>query len=78
MACRLFGIIGSDNGLSPVRRQAIIRTNAGILLIGPRGTNFSDILIDIYTFLIQENSFENFVWKMAAILSWPQCVKSGW
>ena len=28
-------IIGPDNGLSPSRRQAIIRTNAGILLIGP-------------------------------------------
>ena len=28
-------IIGSDNGLSPGRRQAIIGTNAGILLIGP-------------------------------------------
>ena len=28
-------IIGSDNGLSSARRQAIIRTNAGILLIGP-------------------------------------------
>ena len=28
-------IIGSDNGLSPERRQAIIWTNAGILLIGP-------------------------------------------
>ena len=30
-------IIGSDNGLSPGRRQAIIWTNAGILLIGPLG-----------------------------------------
>ena len=28
-------IIGSDNGLSPGRRQAIIWANAGILLIGP-------------------------------------------
>ena len=28
-------IIGSDNGLSPGRRQAIIRTNVEILLIGP-------------------------------------------
>ena len=28
-------IIGSDNGLSPGQRQAIIWTNAGILLIGP-------------------------------------------
>ena len=36
-------IIGSDNGLSPERRQAIIWTNAGILLIGPLGTNFSEI-----------------------------------
>ena len=43
-------IIGSDNGLSPGRRQAIIWTNAGILLIGPLGTNFSDILIGIQTF----------------------------
>ena len=32
-------IIGSDNGLSPDRRQAIIWTNAGILLIGTLGTN---------------------------------------
>ena len=40
-------IIGSDNGLSPGRRQAIIWTNAGILLIGPLGTNFSEILIQI-------------------------------
>ena len=31
-------IIGSYNGLSPVRRQAIIWTNAGILLVGPVGT----------------------------------------
>ena len=36
--------IGSDNGLSPGRRQAIIWTNAGILLIGTLGTNFSEIL----------------------------------
>ena len=40
-------IIGSDNGLSPGRRHAIIWTNAGILLIGPLGTNFSEILIAI-------------------------------
>ena len=37
-------IIGSDNSLSPGRRQAIIWTNAGIMLIGPLGTNFSEIL----------------------------------
>ena len=43
-------IIGSDNGLSPRRRHAIIWTNAGILLIGPSGTNFSEIIIEIHTF----------------------------
>ena len=43
-------IIGSDNGLSPDRRQAIIWTNAGLLLIGPLGTSFTEILIEILTF----------------------------
>ena len=43
-------IIASDNGLSPGRRQAIIWTNAWILLIGPYRTHFSEILIEILTF----------------------------
>ena len=47
-------IIGSDNGLSPERRQAIIWTNAGILLIGPLGTNFSEILIEIQAFSLKK------------------------
>ena len=38
-------IIDSDNGLSPGQHHAIIWANAGILLIGPFGTNFSEILI---------------------------------
>ena len=42
-------IIGSDNGLSSGRRQAIIWTNAGILFIRPLGTNFSGILSGIQT-----------------------------
>ena len=41
--------ITSDNGFSTGRHQAIIWTNAGILLIGPWGTNFSEILIAIQT-----------------------------
>ena len=45
-----FAIIGSYNGLSPIRRQAIIWTSAGILLIRPLGTNFGEILIQIHTF----------------------------
>ena len=43
-------IMGLDNGFSPGRHQAIIWTNAGILFIEPWGTNFSEILIKIYTF----------------------------
>ena len=38
--------IGSDNGLSPFRRQAIITwTKASLLPIRPSGINFSEILI---------------------------------
>ena len=47
-------IIGSDNGLSPDRRQAIIWTIAGLLFIGPLGTNFSEILVEILTFSFQK------------------------
>ena len=68
-------IIGSDNGLSPGRRQAIIWTNAGILLIGPLGTSLSEISIEIHTFSFKKNAFKNVVCRMAAILSRPQCVK---
>ena len=62
-------IIGSDNGLSPGRRQAIIWTNAAILLIGPSGTNFSGILIEIHTF-----SFKKMHSKISSRKWWPFCV----
>ena len=42
--------IGSDNGLSPGRRLAIIWTNARILLIRTLGTNVSESLSEIHTF----------------------------
>ena len=40
--------IGSDNGLSSVRHQAIIWTRAELLIIGPLGANFFEILIEIF------------------------------
>ena len=43
-------IIGSNNDLSPGQCQAIIWTNAGILLIRTLGTNSSEILSEIHTF----------------------------
>ena len=51
-------IIGSDNGFSPERLGAIIWTNAGILLYGPLGTNFSEILIEIQTFSLTKIRLE--------------------
>ena len=68
--------IGSNNGLSPGQHQAIIWTNAGILLIRPFGTNFSEILIGIYTFSFKKKEFENVVCEIASILSRPQCVNN--
>ena len=62
-------IIGPDNGLSPGRRQAIICTNAGILLIGPLGTNFSKIQIRIQTF-----SYKKMHLKMSSVKWHPFCL----
>ena len=62
-------IIGSDNSLSPGRHQAIIWTNAGLLLIGPLGTNFSEILIEILTF-----SFKKMRLKVSSAKRRPFCL----
>ena len=62
-------IIGSDNSLSPSRRQAIIWPNAGILLIGPVGTNFSEIL-----FIIHTSSFRKMHLKMSSGKWRPFCL----
>ena len=62
-------IIGSDNGLSPGRRQAITWTNVGILLIGPLRTNFSEMLIEIHTF-----PFKKIHLKMSSGKWWPFCL----
>ena len=62
-------IIGSDNGLPPGRRQAIIWTNAGILLIEPLGTNFNEILIEFHTF-----SFKKMHLKLSSGKCRPSCL----
>ena len=62
-------ITDSDNGLSPDRRQAIICTNAGIVLFGPLGTNFSENLIGIQTF-----SFYKMHLKMPSAKWCPFCL----
>ena len=62
-------IIVSDNGLSPRRHQAIIWTNAGILLIGPLGTNLNEILVEIDKF-----SFKKMHLKMSSGKWRPFCL----
>ena len=62
-------IIGSDNSLSPGRHQAIIWTSVGILLTGPMGTNFSEILIEIDTF-----PFKKIHMNMSSGKLWPFCL----
>ena len=60
--------IASDNGLSPVRRQAIVWTNAAILSIRPWGTYFSEILSKIQKFSFKEMHLKMSSAKVAAIL----------
>ena len=62
-------LVASDNGLPPDQRQAIIWTNTGILLIGPLGTNFSEIVIEIYTF-----SFKKMQLKTSSAKWQPFCL----
>ena len=68
--CRL-NTIGSENGLSAGRRQAIIWTNAEILLIW---TNFNEILIKIHTFSFEKTFLEMSSAKWRPLCCNPQCV----
>ena len=58
--------VGSDNGLSPIHRLAIVYTNAFFFSTGPSGKNNA-------RFIIYENPSENIVCEMVAILS-----RGGW
>ena len=62
-------IIGSDNGLSPRRCQAIIWTNAVILLIWSLEINRSQILVKMYAF-----SFMKIILKMPFGKWRPFCI----
>ena len=62
-------IIGSDNGLSPDPRQAIIWTNAGLLSIGPLLTYFGEHLIKI-----QQFSLKKMHMKMLSLKWHPSCL----
>ena len=67
-------IIGSDNGLSPSRCQAIIWTNVEILLIGPLRKNFSEILIVINKFHSRKCIWKCRLWNGGHSLSASMCL----
>ena len=61
-------IIGLDNGLAPGWRQAIIWTNAGIMLMGTLGIHLNEILSKVHTY-----SFKRMYLKMST--KWrPLCL----
>ena len=59
--------IGSGNGLSPIRHQAITWTNAVLLSTGLLGTNFSEIWVRILSFSFNKMHFKISSARMAAI-----------
>ena len=59
-----YTIIGSDNGLLPGRHQATVWTNTGILLIGPLGINFNEILIEVYMFSLRKMHLKMSSWNL--------------
>ena len=60
--------IVSNNGLSLERCQAIIWTNVSILPIGPLGTSFNEILIEMQSF-----SLNKLFWKILSAKCQPFC-----
>ena len=71
--CRIYAsvnwvTIGSDNGLSPVRRQAISWTSTHLLSIWTLGWNFSEIC-----FKIPDSSIMKMHLKMSSAKWWPFC-----
>ena len=71
-------IIGSDNGLSPDWRQAIIWTNAGLLSIEPLRTYFSENWIKIQPFSLKKMHMKmaSAKWRPSClglnVINWPQ------
>ena len=78
--CRIYASvnqvsIGSDNGLSSIRHQSIIWTNAEKLSIGPLVTNYSEILTKNQHFLFTKMNLKRSSKKRLPFLSRVRCVK---
>ena len=66
-------IIDWENGLSPGRRQAIMWTNARLLLIKPLQTKYSEILIKIHSLSFKKMCLKCRLWNGGRLVSDPMC-----
>ena len=69
-------IIGSGNGLSPLRQQAITWPNVALLSVGLLETTFNEIWIRILSFSFKKMHLKMLSAKMAAYLSREIWVKA--
>ena len=63
--------------MSSIRHQAIIRINAGLLLIGPLGTYLSQIFTKLHQLLIKKINLimQNVGYFVSASVSWMSCLR---
>ena len=80
--CRIYATMnwvstGSGNGLSPVRHQAITRTNAGIFSIGLLGANINENRIKIQNFSFMKMHLKMSSAKWRSLFPRGRWVKTG-
>ena len=73
MVSRIFVYIGSGNGLSPFRFQAITPNSDDLQSIGSLRTNLSEIWIKMQISPFKRMHLKNVVCKMSAIFWKPRC-----
>ena len=71
-------IIGPDNGLSPGRHQAIIWTNAGMLLIGPEKQTSMKFYSEFIHFHSRKSISKCRLEKGGHFVSASMCFKGNW
>ena len=69
-------IIGLDKDLSPGRLPSHYLNQCWNIVNCTLRNKFQWNFNRYLYIFVQENAFENVVWKILAILSWPQCVKA--
>ena len=66
-------LVCSDNSMSPIRCQAIIRTSDDILLIRPYGTYFNEMLFEIQMFSFKKMNVKHRLQNVGRVVSASVC-----